>query len=186
MAVDLEPDHANANGYLSLILTLQGDFERARFHAAEQVRLGNGFGNARLVYIDILVGDLVKARQTVEKTIVVDSETRQRLTLLIDALEDSSLIPTYLEQIKQTGHDQVDHWQITQELFLLGQYEEAIRLEDNGPSLRMSWADFWSDVRSLPEFEQTLESNTVYSVWDELGPPPMCRNTGQSYDCGLD
>jgi tetratricopeptide (TPR) repeat protein len=180
IAADLEPDHANANGYLGFVLMLQGDFERARFHVGEQVRLGNVFGGPRLVYIDILTGDLLKARQAAVETDGIDTETRARLALLIDAIEDPSATSQYLEQIKQSD---LDRWHINQELFLLGLYSESMRLYENDASLLMSWADYWSEARALPEFEQILEAKNVFPVWDALGPPPMCRKTGQSYDC---
>ncbi len=183
IAVDLEPDHANANGYLGFVLTLQGDFERARFHAGEQVRLGNMFGSPRLVYIDILTGDLNKARRTAAETDGIDTEARARLALLINAIEDPSITSQYLEYIKQPG---LDKWLVTQELFLLGLYAESMRLDENGPSVLMSWADYWSEARALPEFEQILKTRNIFPVWDALGPPPMCRKKGQSYDCRKD
>jgi len=183
IAVDLEPDHANANGYLGFVLTLQGDLERARFHTGEQVRLGNVFGGPRLVYIDILTGDLLKARQTAAETDGIDTETRARLALLINAIEDPSVSSQYLEHIKQPG---VDRWHISQELFLLGLYPESMRLNQNGPSLLLSWADDWSEARALPEFEQILKTRNIFPVWDALGPPTMCRKTRQSYDCRKD
>ncbi len=183
IAVDLEPDHANANGYLGFVLTLQGDFERARFHAGEQVRLGNMFGSPRLVYIDILTGDLNKARRTAAETDGIDTEARARLALLINAVEDPSITSQYLEYIKQPG---LDKWLVTQELFLLGLYAESMRLDENGPSVLMSWADYWSEARALPEFEQILKTRNIFPVWDALGPPPMCRKIGQSYDCRKD
>ncbi len=183
IAVDLEPDHANANGYLGFVLTLQGDFERARFHAGEQVRLGNMFGSPRLVYIDILTGDLNKARRTAAETDGIDTEARARLALLINAIEDPSITSQYLEYIKQPG---LDKWLVTQELFLLGLYAESMRLDENGPSVLMSWADYWSEARALPEFEQILKARNIFPVWDALGPPPMCRKKGQSYDCRKD
>ncbi len=183
IAVDLEPDHANANGYLGFVLTLQGDFERARFHAGEQVRLGNMFGSPRLVYIDILTGDLNKARRTAAETDGIDTEARARLALLINAIEDPSITSQYLEYIKQPG---LDKWLVTQELFLLGLYAESMRLDENGPSVLMSWADYWSEARALPEFEQILKTRNIFPVWDAVGPPPMCRKKGQSYDCRKD
>jgi len=180
IAVDLEPDHANANGYLGFVLMLQGDFDRARFHYGEQVRMGNMFGSPRLVYIDILTGDLQKARQTAAETDGIDTETRARLALLINAIEDPSTTSQYLERIKQPGFDE-SH--ITQELFLLGLYAEAMRLHEKDATVLMSWADYWSEARALPEFEQILKTRNIFPVWDALGPPPMCRKTRQSYDC---
>ena len=183
IAVDLEPDHANANGYLGFVLMLQGDFDRARFHYVEQVRLGNMFGSPRLVYIDILTGDLDKARQTAAETDGIDTETHTRMALLINAIEDPSMTSQYLEHIKQPD---LDYWHVIQELFLLGLYAESMRLNEEGPSLLMSWADYWSEARALPEFEQILKTRNIYPVWDALGPPPMCRKTRQSYDCRKD
>ena len=183
IAVDLEPDHANANGYLGFVLMLLGDFERARFHYAEQSRLGNMSLNARLVHVDILTGDLHKARQTAAETDNIDTETRTRLALLIDAIEDPSKTSQYLEYIKRPGFNE---WLITQELFMLGLYAEAMRNHEDGPSMLTSWADYWSEARTLPEFEQFLMTRNVFPVWDALGPPPMCRKTPQGYDCRKD
>jgi TolB-like protein/Flp pilus assembly protein TadD len=179
-AVDIEPDHANANGYLGFVLMLQGDFEGARYHWVEQVRLGNNFGRPRLVYVDILNRDLDKARQAATETAGLDSKTRTRLSVLINAIEDPSVTPQYLEHIQQPG---LDEWAVIQELFLMGLYGEAMRLYEDGPFMLMSWAEFWSDARALPEFQQALKARNINLVWDELGPPPICRKSGESYDC---
>ena len=103
--------------------------------------------------------------------------------MLINAIEDPSKTSQYLEYIKQPG---LNEWLITDELFQLGLYAEAMRLYEDGPSLLMSWADYWSEARALPEFEQFLKTRNIFPVWDALGPPPMCRKTSQGYDCRKD
>ena len=112
----------------------------------------------------------------------------------------------YVEEF-DTGEDGYDallaHWQgkdagepLTQEqldtvderiLFFRGESEAVLqRLTKDGFQnnvIRDLWADHYSAQRGDPRFKSELEAYGAFEVWRELGPPPGCRVSGESYSC---
>ena len=183
-SVELEPDHANAHGYLGYVLLLLGDFEGARRHFSEQVRLGNEFGNPRLVHIEVLIGDIGKARIILQQINgIVPTETA-RIERFLDALEDADKIDAYVDTLPIDGEYR---WHALLELYMLGEYAVALEQQSRlSEPPREVWAEFWAEARNLPQFMDLISTENIDDVWDELGPPPVCRNVGDGYDCSVE
>jgi TolB-like protein/Tfp pilus assembly protein PilF len=183
-AVDLEPDHANANGYLGFVLLLSGDFDDAVRHFTEQVRLGNEFGSTRLVYVEVLKGDMEQARATLRKLDGVLPDDADRVKRYLDAYENPDLLDAYLDTL--AAIPEYD-WHVIFELYSLGQYEQVLDLQFGFDQIpRESWSDIFAEARSLPRFMEMVKIQNLDDVWDELGPPPACRKTADGYDCSIE
>ena len=60
-------------------------------------------------------------------------------------------------------------------------------LDQAGASWTIStvWNPKLADLRAKPLFVAHLEGLGVEELWEELGPPPDCRQSTDGWECGL-
>jgi TolB-like protein len=178
IAVDLDPENANTHAMLGTTLLLLGDFASAEAHFREQLRLGNPSGASNIIRTAVLAGEAERARILVDELPWSQPQDRERSERFVDAIEDRSRIPEFVSWVSRNTdqHSRADY-----ELFALGRFEEAFELTN---AEGLAWADYWSEARTLPAFEASIEEARLPDVWDAIGPPPACRKVAGRYDCG--
>ncbi len=178
-AVELEPDHANANGYLGLVHLLLGDYDTALRHFERQDQLGNDFGASRRIQVLALQGEIDEAGRLIDSLDGLGTLEAQRLQLFVAAARNPERIGAFLDFVD--AHE-VDRWHLVMELMILEQYERALAIEWGGYP-RLSWADRWAEARGLPAFDALVANANLAEYWDAVGPPPACVQTPSGYDC---
>jgi TolB-like protein/Tfp pilus assembly protein PilF len=75
-------------------------------------------------------------------------------------------------------------------LVKLGQHARALelvrstRLGDTSDFFALLWSDAGKPMRALPEFPAFLRKMGLYALWDQYGPPDLCRKTDKGeYVC---
>ncbi|MEJ2534173.1 MAG: hypothetical protein P8008_01515 [Gammaproteobacteria bacterium] len=178
IAVELDPDQANARGQLGLALQLLGSHSEAETQFREQLRLGNPSAANDLVDTAVLAGDLERARNLTKELPWSDPADADRIDRFLDVAEDPRNVPEFVAYLRANP---VQARRAYLELMTLGEYEAAYELY-NGNFWR-AWAEQFADARALPEFQSYIRENRLPEVWDALGPPPACRKAGDTYDC---
>ena len=75
-------------------------------------------------------------------------------------------------------------WHIALELYILGEFERALAYQaERGNIPQDAWSTRYAAARDLEAFMPYIESLNLTKVWDELGPPPPCRQVADGYDC---
>jgi TolB-like protein/Flp pilus assembly protein TadD len=185
-AVTLEPDHANSRGYLGYVNSILGNWDRAYVEFGEQARLGNPDGYWQRLFLAVLRRDLPAAQRA-----AADAERAgyppERSRLVLAALQDPAQLETYLAQ---AGAYPIAAWQEIREYMALGAiaqgFDLALASDNKQLNLDLVWAADMAAARALPGFQAFISRANLRQVWDELGPPPACRETPAGYDCTVD
>jgi TolB-like protein len=178
--LELDPQNPNVHyAFANCLLMGAGDFDRAIELAARGPDLGNPGGYILTVVAEDLRGDRAAA-----------------LGHLLHYLEEFGT--------QDEGYDALlAHWQgkdagdpLTREqldtaneriLLFRGETEAVLqKLSQDGfqnSVIRDLWADRYSELRGDPRFVAELEAYGAFEVWRELGPPPGCQVSGESFSC---
>ena len=189
-AVRLEPDNANANGWLSTIESGMGNTQRAVELALRQAELGNPAGLRQASSYQIAAGDIDGAAASLARADQLEGKDPEYSRAVIAVARDPAAVPQLEAAIdrKLYGSDDYDlvyHLVALHRFDLLEQYLETSPQGAGLSSLpTMVWNDSFAEFRRSPQFSRWTSRNGATVAWDALGPPPDCRREGEGYVCG--
>jgi TolB-like protein len=183
-ALELDPQNPNVHyAFANCLLMSPEDFDRAVELAEHGPSLGNSGGYILAVIAEDLRGDRAEALRHLVHYVEEIRPSDKAYDMLLGHWQGDyvgeSLPPEQLETID------------SHILFLWGNTErdkEAIlqRVIQDGFQtnvIRMLWNERYSELRGDPRFMSALEASGAFEVWRELGPPPGCRVSGETFSC---
>jgi TolB-like protein/Flp pilus assembly protein TadD len=183
-ALELDPQNPNVHyAFASCLLMGAGDFDRAAELAGRGPTLGNPGGYILTVLAEELRGDRAAALDHLIR--YIEEFNGQ------DESRDETLAPL-LALWQGGGASEPETWELSNRanpisLFLWGDSEAILQqVGQEGFQLgviRVLWADHYSELRRDQRFIAALEAAGAFEVWRELGPPPGCRESGESFIC---
>ena len=178
----LELDQQNPNvhyAFASCLLMRAGDFDRAVELAERGSGLGNPGGYILTVMAEYLRGDRGAAMgHLLHYVEELETQDEGYAALLAHWQGKDTAEPLTQEQL-----DTVDE----RVLLFRGETEAYLqRLTQDGFQgnvIRDLWADRYSELRRDPRFMAELEVYGAFEVWRDLGPPPGCQASGETFIC---
>ena len=179
-ALELDSQNPNVHyAFANCLLMGAGDFDRAIELAERGPGLGNPGGYILTVVAEELRGDRAAALGHLLHY-VEQIETRDEgyAALLVHWQGKDAGEPLTQEQLA-TVDERI--------LLFRGETEAVLqKLTQDGFQnnvIRDSWADHYSELRGDPRFMAELEAYGAFEVWRELGPPPGCQVSGDTFKC---
>jgi len=180
-ALELDPQNPNVHYVFAQCLLMgAGEFDRAIELAEHGSSLGNQGGYILTVLAEELRGDRAAALGHLiyyVENITTDNEgyagllanwqgkgTREPM-ILVDPGTADTLIPIFRGD--------------TEVIFQMLEQQD----ESRNSMIRNLWADRYTELRRDPRFMTALEASGILEVWRELGPPPGCQVSGETFNC---
>jgi len=194
-ALEMDPMLPNALRWRGILYFHAGDTANAELLLKRSRDLGMKWADGELAYIANARGDTSAAIQlsasglatqlpgmppgsnvVLAEGIYGDSDARARALALIDDFVSKS--------------DQPLPGMITVILFLLGEPAEALAVQrkrqdlNSNDFLGLLWSPQGKVMRELPEFQPFLRDFGLIALWDQYGPPDLCKKNEQGdYVC---
>jgi len=179
-ALELDPQNPNVHyAFASCLLMGAGDFDRAVELAERGSGLGNPDGYILTVLAEDLRGDRAAAMAHLLRFVEEIEPQNETFAALLAHWQDKGAgEPLPREQLDTTDE---------RILLFRGETEAVLQsLTQDGFQnnvIRDFWADRYSELRGDPRFMTELEVYGAFDVWRELGPPPGCRVSGETFSC---
>ncbi|MDH4019450.1 MAG: hypothetical protein OEU84_07605 [Xanthomonadales bacterium] len=179
-ALELDPQNPNVHYALANCLLMSPeDFDRAIELAERGPGLGNPGGYILTVVAEELRGDRAAALgHLLHYVEEFETQNEGYAALLAHWQGKDAGEPLTQEQLA-TVDERV--------LLFRGETEAVLhRLTQDGLQnnvIRDLWADHYSELRGDPRFMAELEAYGAFEVWRELGPPPGCQVSGDTFKC---
>ena len=179
-ALELDPQNPNVHyAFANCLLMGAGDFDRAVELAERGPGLGNPGGYILAVFAEYLRGDRAAAiGHLLHYVEEIETQDEGYAALLAYWQGKDAGEPLTREQL-DTMDERI--------LLFRGETEAMLqRLTQDGFQnnvIRDLWADRYSELRRDPRFMAELEAYGAFEVWRELGPPPGCQVSGETFSC---
>lgn len=178
-ALELDPQNPNVHFALGGCLMVEGHYDRVIELAERGAQLGNPGGYSLTVMAEAQRGDRDQALQRLQTYIDEVGVDEGGWELLRAVWEGERAIDDLTEE-------ELAGMNLTQ-LLLLDDVEIPLSRLDSVQMDSRHFAHTWSkantDFRADPRFIELMEQSGITDVWRELGPPPGCRATGDTFTC---
>jgi len=179
-ALELDPQNPNVHyAFANCLLTDAGDFDRAVELAERGSGLGNPGGYILAVLAEELRGDRAAAMgHLLHYVEEIDPQSEDYAALLAHWQGKDAGKPMTREQL-DTADERILLFRGETEAYLQTLTQDGFQ----NSVIRDLWADRYSELRRDPRFMAELEAFGAFDVWRELGPPPGCQVSGETFSC---